>query len=103
MSHLACLFSHYGSRNTYLRLPFRLMGVPRFRNEEVLAYQVSRQRSFENYLLAHSSFDTPSTSRGSNIGEVFERDGRLFFRLFCVVKYKTKEYSGENAGMLEFE
>lgn len=73
------------------------------RNEEVLAYQVSRQRSFENYLLAHSSFDTPFTSRGSNIGEVFERDGRLFFRLFCVVKYKTKECSGENAGMLEFE
>lgn len=73
------------------------------RNEEVLAYQVSRQRSFENYLLAHSSFDTPSTSRGSNIGKVFEKDGRWFFRLSCVVKYKTKEYSGENAGMLEFE
>ncbi len=66
------------------------------RNEEVLAYQVSRQRSFENYLLAHSSFDTPSTSRGSNIGKVFEKDGRWFFRLSCVVKYKTKEYSGEN-------
>ena len=65
------------------------------RNEEVLEYQVSRQRSFENYLLAHSAFDTPSTSRGSNVGAVFERDGRWYFRLQCVVKYKTPEYSGD--------
>lgn len=73
------------------------------RDEEVLAYQVSRQRSFENYLLAHSSFDTPSTSRGDRIGEVFQQDGKWYFRLSCVVKYKVKEYKGENAGMLEFE
>lgn len=63
----------------------------------------SRGRGHSRTTFWPTALSTPSTSRGSNTGEVFERDGRLFFRLFCVVKYKTKEYSGENAGMLEFE
>ena len=73
------------------------------KDEEVLAYQVSRQRSFENYLLAHSSYDMPSTSRGARIGEVFEREGAWFFRLPCVVKYRTREYDGPASAMLEFD
>lgn len=64
-------------------------------SEEVLAYQVSRQRSFENYLLLHTHWDTPSTSRYKDIGRVWQRkDGQWMFTLNCVVRYSQNEYAG---------
>lgn len=67
-------------------------------DEEVLAYQISRQRSFEDYLLLHSCWDTPSTSRYPDIGRVWQRDdGAWMFSLSCAVRYNAHEYRGENA------
>lgn len=66
-------------------------------SEEVLAFQVSRQRFFEDYLMMHSCWDTPSTSRYSDLGNVWQDDqGEWFFSLNCAVRYNASEYSGEN-------
>ncbi len=65
------------------------------KDEEVLAYQVSRQRDFEDYLLKHSSFDTPSTSRNERVGVVRQEGGRWYFSLQCVVKFQPRSWSGD--------
>ena len=70
-------------------------------NEEVLAYQVSRQRSFEDYLLLHTRWDTPSTTRYSDIGRVWWReDGMCMFSLNCVIRFNAREYSGANKAIV---
>ncbi len=70
-------------------------------SEEVLAYQVSRQRSFEDYLLMHTHWDTPSTSRYEDIGRVWQRDdGMWMFTLNCVIRYNAREYAGGNARLV---
>jgi hypothetical protein len=67
-------------------------------NEEVLAYQISRQRSFEDYLLLHTCWDTPSTRRYPDVGVVRRRsDGAWVFSLSCVVRYNAREYTGKNS------
>lgn len=69
--------------------------------EEVLAYQVSRQRSFEDYLLLHTHWDTPSTSRYRDIGRVWQReDGQWMYTLNCVVRYNAREYTRANAALV---
>jgi hypothetical protein len=66
--------------------------------EEVLAYQVSRQRAFEDYLLMHSRWDTPSTTRYRDVGRVWQReDGTWMYSLSSVVRYSVREYVGERA------
>lgn len=65
------------------------------KDEEVLAYQVSRQKDFEDYLLKHSSFDTPSTKRNAQVGVVRYEDGRWVYSLQCVVKFQPKSWSGD--------
>lgn len=72
--------------------------------EEVLAYQVSRQRSFEDYLLLHTQWDTPSTTRYPDVGKVWQReDGQWMFTLNCVVRYDKKEYKGDNRLLVGIE
>lgn len=67
-------------------------------DEEVLAYQISRQRSFEDYLLLHTCWDTPSTSRYRDVARVWQRDDGLWtLSLSCAVRYNAREYSGGNA------
>lgn len=67
-------------------------------DEDVLAYQVSRTRSFEDYLLLHSQWDTPAMDRYPDIAKVWQRaDGKWMFTLNCVVRYEKREYSGKNA------
>ena len=67
------------------------------KDEEVLAYQVSRQRDFENYLLKHSSFDTPSTSRHERVGVVRRENGKWYYSLQCVVKFQPKSWNGDES------
>lgn len=71
-------------------------------DEQVLAYQVSRQRSFENYLLLHTHWDTPSTRRYKDIGRVWQRedDGQWMYTLNSVIRYNAREYSGDNKDLL---
>ena len=65
-------------------------------DEEVLAYQVTRVASFQNYLLLHTKWDTPSTSRYKEIGHVWQRaDGTWMYTLNCAVRYTSKEYDGQ--------
>lgn len=66
--------------------------------EEVLAFQVSRQRFFEDYLMMHSCWDTPSMSRYKDLGTVWQdTDGTWYFSLCCAVRYNSREYSGPNS------
>ena len=67
--------------------------------EEVLAYQVSKRRAFEDYLLMHSKWDTPSTKRFRDVGRVWQRedDGMWMYSLNSVVRYSVREYSGDRA------
>ena len=67
------------------------------KNEEVLAYQVSRQKDFEDYLLKHSSFDTPSTRRNERVGVVRREGGRWYYSLQCVVKFQPKSWDGDRS------
>lgn len=72
--------------------------------EEVLAYQVSRQRAFEDYLLMHSKWDTPSTTRYSDVGRVWQRDdGMWMYSLSSVVRYSVREYLGDRAYLAGIE
>lgn len=64
------------------------------KDEEVLAYQVSRQKDFEDYLLKHSSFDTPSTRRNERVGSVREEGGKWLYSLQCAVKFQPKTWEG---------
>lgn len=69
--------------------------------EEVLAYQVSRQRAFEDYLLIHSRWDTPSTTRYKDVGRVWQReDGTWVYSLSSVVRYSVREYSGDKSSVV---
>lgn len=67
------------------------------KDEEVLAYQVSRQKDFEDYLLRHSSFDTPSTKRNERVGVVRQENGKWYYSLQCVVKFQPNSWSGDKA------
>jgi hypothetical protein len=60
---------------------------------EVLAYQVSRQRSFEDYLLQHTKFDTPSLSRlPDDVGHVVKRDDTWVFSLPIAIRFDGAGY-----------
>ncbi len=73
-------------------------------DEEVLTYQVSKQRDFENYLLLHTCWDTPSTTRHPDTGTVWQReDGQWMYTLNCVVRFNEKEYRGPNLGCIGVE
>lgn len=65
------------------------------KNEEVLAYQVSRQSDFENYLLKHASVDTPDASRYELMGEVRQEGGRWYYYLQCAIKFQPSAWIGE--------
>lgn len=67
------------------------------KDEEVLAYQVSRQKDFEDYLLKHSSFDIPSTKRNEKVGVVREENGKWYYSLQCVVKFQPKSWGGDKS------
>lgn len=70
-------------------------------DEEVLAYQVTHQTSFQNYLLLHTKWDTPSTSRYKEIGRVWQRkDGTWMYTLNCAVRYTAKEYKGQHSWVI---
>lgn len=62
-------------------------------NGQVYSYQTSRQRDFENYLLLHSKWDTPSLGRYADIGKVQrDKNGIWIYTLNVCVRYDLKEY-----------
>ncbi|HBT95684.1 MAG TPA: hypothetical protein DEB24_06210 [Coriobacteriia bacterium] len=69
---------------------------------DVLSYQISQRRKFENYLLCHSALDTParrSSTDGSAmqaLGTVIERSGKYYLRLNLQVRFKQEKYKGDH-------
>jgi len=55
---------------------------------EVVCYHLYDRNLFENYLIANTKFDTPSTKR-YEFGEVFKgEDGSLYFKLCMQIRFK---------------
>ena len=54
---------------------------------EVLAYHLLTRDNFETYLLNHTRFDTPSTSK-HNFGKIYVEDDRKFINLNLQIRFK---------------
>lgn len=72
-------------------------------DEQVLSYQVSRRSSFENYLLNHSSFDTPDNRRSNAKPHALNKnctieeiDGKFYLWLNLQIRFEPKRYAGNN-------
>jgi hypothetical protein len=57
------------------------------RNGDVLCYHVYNKVKFENYLLANTKLDTPSTTR-HNFGKIFTERGQTWLDLNLQIRFK---------------
>lgn len=55
-------------------------------NGDVLCYHIYNRNEFEDYLLNNTKLDTASSSR-HGFGEVYEENGRLFFKLNLQIRF----------------
>lgn len=65
-------------------------------NGELLNYTVARVTTFEEYLLMHTSWDSPKGKASPKHGQLWKRDGNWYFTLSCKVRYDIKGYKGNN-------
>lgn len=55
-------------------------------NGDIICYHIYDKNKFEDYLMANTILDTPSTSR-HNFGKIYEVNGELFFNLNLQVRF----------------
>ncbi|MEY5040673.1 MAG: hypothetical protein RLZZ414_201 [Bacteroidota bacterium] len=54
---------------------------------EILCYHIYNKNEFENYLVTNTKLDTASSTR-HGFGEIYEKNGELFFKLNLQIRFK---------------
>ena len=55
-------------------------------NGDILCYHIYNKNEFENYLINNTKLETASSTR-HDFGELFEKDGELFFKLNLQIRF----------------
>ncbi|MET3537265.1 HpaII family restriction endonuclease [Chryseobacterium limigenitum] len=55
---------------------------------DIVCYHIYNKNEFENYLLSNTKFETASSSK-HHFGEVYEKNGQLYFNLNLQIRFKS--------------
>jgi hypothetical protein len=56
-------------------------------NGEILCYHIYNRNQFEDYLFQNTKLETASSTR-HDFGQIFEKDGKMFFKLNLQIRFK---------------